>query len=109
MVDTSTYLCTACKKSFPFEKITYASDGNIVCRDCSGKIAPSSAKKQGAKPISSEPVKLICMKCHYKFSFKKGSNKSLRCPYCSSGDLMKDESTADKIIEDVTKHSKEYL
>lgn len=99
------YMCGECKGKFNFEDIKYGMDGKrIICKDCYIK-AGKDHKNQEAKtvlPNESDSVKLICVDCRYKFSLRKKSRFSLICPYCSSRNLMKDDITADKLIEEVS-------
>lgn len=106
MKTTHSYRCELCKEEFPFENIKYASDGKkIVCVGCYNK--KSQKKKEEKQQIENAPelIRLICVDCRYKFSFKKGSKLKLMCPYCGKNRLMKDDVTAEKLIEEASQNS----
>ena len=108
----SSYKCTKCEKKFPFEGIRYASDGKTVyCAACQEQLLKQEAmKKKEAEEFAAQKaakavpdvVKLICVDCRYKFSYKRGSRVKLICPYCSGKRLMIDETTADRLVEEVS-------
>ena len=83
------YMCSRCRKEFNFNNIKYNEDGALVCLDCL-KIKKPEGKKNLRKEHGSEAetVDLICVSCRYKFSVKKGSAKSVKCPYCAKTNLM---------------------
>lgn len=101
------YMCGECKGKFDFEDIKYGMDGKrIICKDCYIKAGKDSKNKE-TKTVSPnggmpDSVKLICVDCRYKFSLRKKSRFNLICPYCGSKNLMKDDITADKLIEEVS-------
>jgi len=111
---SSQYTCCICKGNFPFDGIRYGPDGKkIVCIGCFNKVA----MKQGAKnlqpakqkeevsaiPEKTKTINYICVSCRYKFSLKPDSRIPLRCPYCSKEDIMVDNSTADKLLEEASR------
>lgn len=100
------YMCSECKGKFDFEDIKYGMDGKrIICKDCyikAGKDYKNKEIKTVLLSDASDYVKLICVDCRYKFSLRKKSRFNLICPYCSSRNLMKDDITADKLIEEVS-------
>lgn len=106
------YICDGCKGKFRFKEIRYSSDGKrVVCKDCYSKGAMKNQKKKETSEVLpnkniSDSVKLICMNCRYKFSLRKKSRFSLICPYCGGKQLMKDDITADKLIEEVSQAKK---
>ena len=40
------------------------------------------------KAEEGEAIKFICVSCRFKFSVKKGSQKTIKCPYCGKTRLM---------------------
>ena len=105
MKNLPSYLCSVCKNKFAFKDVKYSKDGKeLVCKGCYQKISEKKEKKQEVKgsAIEEKAIKLICVKCRYKFSYKKGSRVKLICPYCGSNKLMRDDTTADKIIQEVS-------
>ena len=108
------YLCKKCKNNVPMEKIRYDSNGiNLVCIDCynknAGKAAAKIEKQKLEVDISSqEKIKVICTDCRYKFTFRKGSNVALRCPYCSGSRLVKDQTNVDELIKEVSQRGEAY-
>src|SRR3989338_2360917 len=109
------YLCAICKGKFQFKNVKYSKDGKrIICADCYSKDVKNTTKKEtkdikttNGQPIK-ETIKIICVNCNYKFSYKKGSNTKLMCPYCGGNRLMRDNITADKLIEEVSKSGDVY-
>ena len=79
------YQCSICRKHFPFEKIRYNEQQQIVCKACSGHKEEEDAKIDKAK---AEELKIpfICSSCRFKFSL--GIKQAKRCPYCGKGQLM---------------------
>jgi len=49
----------------------------------------------------SDYVKYICERCRYKFTRKEDSRIALRCPYCSSTELVEDKFDIDQAISEV--------
>ena len=111
MIDSHLYACIMCKKEFGFDDIRYTNDKQIICIDCYkhfGKKQQASNVESSAFPEkTSNIIKVICMDCRYKFSLKKKEKRdSVRCPYCSGKSLMKDETTADKLLNEVSNYDK---
>lgn len=79
----------------------------ILCVDCHNKVMESKEKRKedslSAVKEPSDSVKLVCLDCEYHFSVKKASKVRLRCPYCGNNRLAKDDMTAERIIEEVSK------
>jgi len=46
-------------------------------------------------------TKWICGKCRYKFTHKSQSKAALRCPYCGGENLVEDNFTAKKLLDEV--------
>lgn len=101
------YKCKVCQFEFPFEKVVYSNDGKkLLCRDCKRIFECSKTQKAGENKTKStgsdENIHLICVDCRYKFKLKKKPNMKLECPYCGKDKLIKDEGTAQKIIDEVS-------
>ena len=110
----SSYICTICKGKFQFGDIRYSSDGKrIVCRGCYDKVKKDdNIKKKKGEPKGtkkSDATKLICIDCRYKFSWSKASRINLVCPYCGSKRLMRNENTAEKLVEEASQSSDYYV
>lgn len=105
MRSISSYLCEICKKKFPLEKIQYSDDGKrVVCDSCRFKIIQKEeGKEKNVLSESSSKVKLICVDCRYKFLVRKGSKIKVRCPYCNSNKIIIDETTAEKLLQEVSR------
>lgn len=86
---TSLYTCSRCKREFNFENIKYDENRNLICVECLEKSRKLKKKQVLAeKPEEQQSIKFICVSCRFKFSIKKGSQKSIKCPYCSKTKLM---------------------
>ena len=101
-------MCSICKEHFPFGEIRYSGDGKrVICKECYGKAREkpnkTSQSSQLTEKAPAEAVKLICYDCRYKFSFKKGSTARLRCPYCGGDKLVRDDLSAEKLVEEASK------
>ena len=108
----SLYQCALCTLKFSFDKIKYSKDGKkLICIDCYNKIMKKDQKAQAnenkqnfeRRPRASQPkeegIKVICVKCNYKF-FYKPKLKPM-CPYCGGNKLRKYEDlTAEKLIKE---------
>ena len=106
MDDYGSYLCSACKISFPFQNIKYGIDGkSIVCADCFNKSSrESNSLSTGFGAFkNSGIIKFICIDCRYHFSLKKNSRINKICPYCGKNKLMVDEATANNLIDEASK------
>lgn len=103
----TSYICAVCREKFPFRQVKYSKDGKrLVCNKCYGKIS-DSAVKAVEKPVKEKPelIKVICVDCRYKFHLNKQSKIKVKCPYCGKDDLMLDETTADKLIQEVSQYA----
>ena len=113
------YRCAHCTGEFQFGNIRYTNDGKrIVCLDCYNRLTKSSQitkkeyKKTGKTEIASEiasdiaadSIKLICVNCRYKFSLKKATRAAIMCPYCGGNSLMRDDISADKLIDELSQN-----
>ena len=86
---TSPYTCSKCKKDFNFSNIKYDTDNSLICIQCLEKKQKLIKKELNLeKPQKEEVIKFICVSCRFKFSVKKGSQKAIKCPYCSKTKLM---------------------
>ena len=104
----SLYKCQTCKSEFDFKNIRYGPDGKtIFCVGCFCKLRNKEAEKTNIRQSqitdNSEKIKVICIDCRYKFSLTKGSRIKPLCPYCGKGNLMKDGTTAEKLVEEASK------
>lgn len=118
MIQTSCqYLCTICKGKFGSENIRYSTDGkSLICADCFESLAEAEMQPQQEKAatkkmksnadFNNEPdfVKVICVDCRYKFKLKKKSKAAIKCPYCGKSNLMKDETTAQRLVEEAGRY-----
>ncbi len=106
------YMCSACKGKLEFENVRYSNDGKrIVCKDCYSRVGKSQKKETKVMPQKDslpDSIKLICIKCRYKFSLKRKPEIRVICPYCGGNQLMKDDITADKLIKEVSQNSNLY-
>ncbi len=108
---SQTYLCSKCKNKVSMDKIRYDTEGtSLVCLDCYGsKTSRSSSLKNEKEPeTKAEKIKVICTDCRYKFSLKKGTTAALKCPYCGNNRLVKDQTSVDEIIKEVSSIGEEY-
>ena len=86
---TSLYTCSRCRKEFNFDNIKYDENHNLICLECMQKTEKLSKKKvELEKAEEQEVINFICVSCRFKFSVKKGSQKAIKCPYCSKTKLM---------------------
>lgn len=61
----------------------------MICVECLGKKQKLARKDiMPEKPEERQEVNFICLSCRFKFSVRKGSPKSIKCPYCSKTKLM---------------------
>ena len=111
-ISTTLYQCTSCKLQFPFDKIKYSKDGNrIICLDCYNKIinkeerdkAMQKNESKFAQPAS-EGIKVMCVNCSYKFTYRPKPQLRPKCPYCGKNNIRKyEELTADKLLNEAEK------
>ena len=102
MGSASLYFCTQCRGKFPFSQIRYGNDGKVLCSLCSGKAAKEKKQEIIIESEAQESVKLICTHCRYKFAWKNGSRIALSCPYCGRTNLIRDDLTAEKLVEEAS-------
>ncbi len=100
---TSLYTCSRCRKEFNFSSIKYDEDKSLICVGClekKEKLKKPEVKLE--KPEEQESFNFICVNCRFKFSIRKGSPKSFKCPYCSKTKIMlvKKYKTEDDLIKD---------
>jgi LSD1 subclass zinc finger protein len=82
------YQCTRCKGKFPFNQIRYDRNQKLVCFTCLGILEKEQQQKDRMSAQDFVKLHFICMNCRFKFSFTKGSQKKLKCPYCNGTQLM---------------------
>lgn len=99
------YMCNFCKDKFPFESIRYARNGkSLVCISCNTKSSkPETAQTFDAASKKPELFKVICVDCRYKFSLKKKRQIAIRCPYCGGWNITRDETTAERLLAEISK------
>ena len=100
---TSLYACSRCKKEFNFNNIKYDENKNLVCVNCLEKTQKIKKKHiELEKPEEQEVINFICYNCRFKFSIRKGSPKTLKCPYCGKAKIMivKKYKDEDDLIKD---------
>ncbi|MBI2549130.1 hypothetical protein HYW21_07310 [Candidatus Woesearchaeota archaeon] len=109
------YRCVSCKGDFPFEQVKYSPDGKkrILCQSCLNKTVREEASRKASvarrstlpSHIFSESgaSRMICIKCRYSFSLKKASRLKPLCPYCGSNQVMVNNQTAGKILDEVSR------
>ena len=87
---TSLYTCSRCKREFDFDGIKYDMDNKLICIECLDKQHKIEKKEKLSleKAEEGESIKFICVSCRFKFSITKGSQKAVKCPYCSKTKLM---------------------
>jgi len=113
-MSSNNYLCKKCKKKVMLDKIRYDVNGvDLICVDCydskANKPATNLDTEREERHINSgERIKVICTDCRYKFSLRVGSNANLRCPYCSGNSLVKDQTSAEDIINEVASKPELY-
>ena len=103
MPTTPLYTCIRCRKEFNFGSIKYDEKGSLVCLECLAKREKlKKQKSESEKQEGQESANFICVSCRFKFSVKKGSSKSLKCPYCGKTKLMivKKYKDEDDLIND---------
>ncbi len=57
-------------------------------------------QKPEVQENESKYVKYICAKCNYKFSRRRTSSASLRCPYCGSKNVSEDTFNLNRLIDE---------
>ncbi|HLC96437.1 MAG TPA: hypothetical protein VJH97_03890 [Candidatus Nanoarchaeia archaeon] len=93
------YLCSKCHRKVL--QIRYSHDGlQQVCNSC---YTPLPLKNEPKPILKPSRVKLICTNCRYHFSFRIGSHARLMCPYCGRDNLIKDNTTADRLLAEVAR------
>ncbi len=100
---TSLYTCSRCKKEFNFKNIKYDTGHSLTCLGCLEQQQKLKSKEvKLGQPEVQEEIKFICANCRFKFSVKKGSQKSVKCPYCGKTKLMlvKKYKDEDDLIKD---------
>lgn len=88
--------CSSCKQKFPMAEMQYDKSGqSLACMSCAGKALPPKPKLEEPKISSRQYVpqgyeqktSFICTDCGYKFMRHAAYKASMRCPYCSTGNI----------------------
>lgn len=87
---TSLYTCSRCKKEFNFDNIKYDENNKLICINCLDKQKKLEKKEKLSleKTKEDQLINFICASCRFKFSLRKGSPKSIKCPYCNKTKIM---------------------
>ena len=86
---SSLYTCSKCKREFNFDNIKYDDDKSLICIECLNKKQKIHRKDLiMEKPEEAAKVNFICLSCRFKFSIRKDSSKSVKCPFCAKTKLM---------------------
>ncbi len=90
-------LCSKCKNDVNIENVRYAKNGrDLVCIPC------FDLPMEKPRPAF-ERERFHCLRCNYKFSYRKYSNVAQRCPYCSSTSIAyRDTITATSVLHEVS-------
>ncbi len=101
-----TYPCKRCKIQVSFKEVHYANNGrDVLCTTCYEvtvrKQMVKDKPKEVQKTISGKNLKekYVCVKCRYNFTYIP-SEATLRCPYCSHPEVLKDDYTAEKLLKE---------
>lgn len=105
--------CTHCKNKYPMAAMSYDKSGqNLACPNCVTKSLPPKPKMQEPEQKFSNKqymptgyenkTPFICSDCGYKFSRHASYKASMRCSYCSSGNVRLYEPMR---AQDVLNHS----
>ena len=84
------YTCLRCRREVDFDSIKYDQNNKLICVECLGKQQKIEKKEKLSleKAEEGEAVNFICVSCRFKFSVRKGSQKQVKCPYCSKTRIM---------------------
>ncbi len=95
---SSTIICTECKQKVSLNNVRYAPNGrDLMCVPCVQR-----GPKGKQKPVA-DREKYHCLQCNYKFSIRKDSKLTRRCPFCASENITLPEIfTAEGVLADVT-------
>ena len=107
MGEEALYPCKRCKNTVPFKDVHYGNNGkDLLCPSC----YTLTVKKQlvTEKPVSQKSSsgrvlkeKFICVKCRYHFTHGS-EGAALRCPFCGHPEVLKDDFTAEKLLDEAT-------
>lgn len=102
------YPCKRCTHSVSFKDVHYGNNGrDILCPSCYTvtikKQLVTEKPTQVPKTSSGQILKqkYVCVKCRYHFTYGK-SEAALRCPFCGHAEVLKDDFTAEKLLDEVT-------
>ncbi len=100
------YPCKRCNYSVPFKDVHYGNNGrDILCPSCfTLTVKRQLVKEKPAHPEITNSGKIlkqkyVCVKCRYHFVYGK-SEATLRCPFCGHTELLKDDFTAEKLLDE---------
>jgi hypothetical protein len=102
--------CGRCSKKVLKNEVKYDPSGSkLVCRSCSDFLCKkdlhtherTEKKVSDVRTNADLKVNFVCMSCNYKFSLKKGSNHSLKCPFCDSTSVQVNDVNAYSILDEV--------
>lgn len=101
-----TYPCKRCKAEIPFKDVHYANNGkDMICGKCYNftvrKQLVNDKDAELQKTVSGKTIKekYLCTKCRYNFTYAL-SEAALRCPLCSSPEVLKDDYNAQKLLQE---------
>ncbi len=101
-----TYPCKRCKTEIPFKSVHYANNGkDMICEKCYDlsvrKQLVNDKDAELQKTVSGRNLKekYLCIKCRYNFTYAP-SEAALRCPLCSSPEVLKDDYNAQKLLQE---------
>ncbi len=103
---TVLYSCKRCNRKVSFKEIRYNDNGkDLICEQCYTAVVKkqqvSEKPKEAQKTVSGKTLKekYVCGKCKYKFTYKP-SEADLRCSYCGSTNVLKDDYNAEKFLQE---------
>ena len=102
MPATRTIICKQCRKTVSIDNIRYDKAGNdLICIPCyNGGPAQPQQKPGDARE------RFMCLRCNYKFSIRKDSRLTRKCPYCASPNITVPQTlTAENVLEEVATKS----
>jgi DNA-directed RNA polymerase subunit RPC12/RpoP len=52
------------------------------------------------RPMDKAYIRYKCYRCNYKFSMKRGSPVTVRCPYCGGENVIEDDFDLNRMLQD---------
>ena len=92
-------VCKSCGKERLVQD--FVSKGEMMmCRSCYRQKFKEGMDLQPDRkdPQGKEYRAMACLGCNYKFRFNINSTKKLRCPYCGTGNVDLDNTTASSLL-----------